>query len=93
MAFYKLDAAHMMTSPGLAWQAALKMTDVKLDLFTDLDMHLFIERGIRGGVSMITHRHSKANIPGCPDYNPQEMNKHILYLDANNLYGKFVYFF
>ncbi|GBN96254.1 hypothetical protein AVEN_38661-1 [Araneus ventricosus] len=41
--FYQLDAAHMLTSPGLAWQAALKMTDVKLDLFTDINMHLFIE--------------------------------------------------
>ncbi|KAG8173099.1 hypothetical protein JTE90_011716 [Oedothorax gibbosus] len=50
-------------------------------------MHLFIEKGTRGGVSMITHRHSKANIPGTIGYNAQEENRHILYLDANNLYG------
>ncbi|GBL79964.1 hypothetical protein AVEN_28998-1 [Araneus ventricosus] len=86
--FYQLDAAHMMTSPGLAWQAALKMTDVKLDLFTDIDMHLFIEKGIRGGVSMISHRHSEANHPQCPNYDASEANKYITYLDANNLYGQ-----
>ncbi|GBL85266.1 hypothetical protein AVEN_145574-1, partial [Araneus ventricosus] len=85
--FYQLDAAHMLTSPGLAWQAALKMTDVKLDLFTDIDMHLFIEKGIRGGVSMISHRHSEANHPQCPNYDASEANKYITYLDANNLYG------
>ncbi len=87
--FYKLDASHMMTSPGLAWQAALKMTDVKMDLLKDLDMHLFIEKGIRGGVSMITHRHSRANHPQCPTYDSTKPEKHILYLDANNLYGRF----
>lgn len=86
---YKLDTAHMMTSPGLAWQAALKMTDVQLDLFTDIDMHLFIEKGTRGGVSMISHRYSKANIPGTEDYDVTEPNRHILYLDANNLYGMY----
>lgn len=85
--FYGLDAGHMLTSPSLAWQAALKMTDVKLDLFTDYDMHLLIEKGIRGGVSMISHRHSKANNPACPQYDPTKERKYITYLDANNLYG------
>ncbi|GBM23420.1 hypothetical protein AVEN_188767-1 [Araneus ventricosus] len=84
--FYQLDAAHMLTSPGLAWQAALKMTDVKLDLFTDINMHLFIEKGIRG-VSMISHRHSEANHPQCLNYDASEANKYITYLDAINLYG------
>ncbi|GBN47956.1 hypothetical protein AVEN_10328-1 [Araneus ventricosus] len=75
----------MLTSPGLAWQAALKMTDVKLDLFTDINMHLFIEKGIRGGVSMISHRHSEANHPQCPNYDSSKANKYITYLDENNL--------
>lgn len=45
--FYELDAAHMSTSPGLAWQATLKMTDVKLNLFTEYDMHLLVEKDLR----------------------------------------------
>ena len=85
--FYKIDPAHHYTAPGLAWQAALRMSEVKLELFTDLDMHLFIERGIRGGVAMISHRHSRANNNDVPGYDNSEPNKYILYLDANNLYG------
>ncbi|GBN30478.1 hypothetical protein AVEN_138087-1 [Araneus ventricosus] len=76
--FYQLDAAHMLTSLGLEWQVALKMTDVKLDLFTDIDMHLFIEKGIHGGVSMISHRHTEANHPQCPNYDSSEAFKYYL---------------
>lgn len=86
---YGLDAAHMMTAPGLAWQAALKMSEVESELFTDIDMHLFIERGTRGGVSMISNRYSKANVPDIVGYDATEPNRHILYLDANNLYGMY----
>ncbi|GBN71512.1 hypothetical protein AVEN_259249-1 [Araneus ventricosus] len=50
--------------------------------------HLFIEKGIRRGVSMISHRHSEANHPQCPNYDASEANKYITYLDANNLYGR-----
>ena len=55
---YGLDLAHNYTFPGLSWQAALKMTDVELDLLTNIDQHLFIEEGIRGGVTMIIHRYA-----------------------------------
>ena len=51
---YGLDPAHYYTSPGLSWDALLKKTRVELDLFTDLEMHLFVERGMRGETSMIT---------------------------------------
>ena len=47
--YYGVDLAHNYTSPGLSQQAALKMMDVELDLFTDIDKHLFIEDVIRGG--------------------------------------------
>ena len=58
---YKLDPAHYYTAPGLSWDACLKMTDVKLELLTDVNMLLMVEKGIRGGVSMISNRYGKAN--------------------------------
>ena len=58
---YELDPAWYFTSPGLAWDAALKITKVKLELLTDIDMLQMIEKGTRGGVSMISNRLGKAN--------------------------------
>ena len=84
---YNLDPCHFYTSPGLAWQACLKMTEVELELLTDPDMYLFIEEGLRGGISMISNRYSKANNPYVPDYDPTQENSHVMYFDANNLYG------
>ena len=69
---YKLDFSHYITAPALSWDAMLKMTDVKLRLLTDSDMHLFFEEGIRGGVSMITDRYAKANHKYMKDFNPKE---------------------
>ena len=60
---YALDPAHYYTSPGLSWDALLKKTGVELELFTDLEMHLFVERGMRGGISMVSKRYAKANNP------------------------------
>ena len=51
---YGLDPAHYYTSPGLAWDACLKITEVELELLSDVDMLLMIEKGIRGGVSMVS---------------------------------------
>ena len=59
--YYKLDPAHFYTAPGLSWAAFLKMTKVELELLTDVDMHLFIEEGLRGGISVICNGYSKAN--------------------------------
>ena len=53
---YRLDPAWYFTSPGLAWDAALKLTKVKLELLSDYDMILMIKHGIRGGISMISNR-------------------------------------
>ena len=58
---YNLDPVHYYTAPGLAWDAALKLTEVKLELLSDPDMLLMVEKGIRGGVSMISNRYGKAN--------------------------------
>ncbi len=84
---YGLDALHYYTSPGLAWDAMLKFTGIELDLISDQDMYLMIEKGIRGGVSSIMKRYSKANHKYLDDYDPKKPSQHILYLDANNLYG------
>ena len=84
---YGLDPAHYCTSPGLSWDALLKKTGVELEFFTDIEMHIFVERGMRGGISMVSKRYAKANNPLVPDYDPSKPNKFIMYLDANNLYG------
>ena len=57
---YKLDPCHYFTSPGLSWSAMLKMTNIELELMTDVDMFQFIEKGMRGGVSYIANRYGKA---------------------------------
>ena len=85
---YKLDPARCYTSPGLSWDALLKMTKVKLELSNDPDMVLMFEKGIRGGVSMISKRYTKANNPYMgEEYDSDKPTKYITYLDANNLYG------
>ena len=58
---YELDPAHFLSLPGLAWQACLKKTNIKLELLTDYDMLLMVEEGIRGGICHSIHRHAKAN--------------------------------
>ena len=82
-----MDPAHYLTSPGLSWDALLKKTGVELELLTDIDMHLVMERGMRGGISMVSKRYAKTNNPYVPGCDPSKPNKFIMYLDANNLYG------
>ena len=84
---YGLDPAHYYTAPGLSWDALLKKTGVELELLTEYDQHLFIEKGMRGGISMVSKRHARANNPRVEGYDPEKPNSHIVYLDANNLYG------
>ena len=84
---YGLDPVHYYSAPGLSWDALLKKTGVELELLTDLDMHLFIERGMRGGISMASKRYAKANNPLVEGYDPAQPTSYITYLDANNLYG------
>ena len=84
---YELDPAHFVSLPGLAWQACLKKTNIKLELLTDYDMLLMVEKGIRGGIRHSIHRYAKANNKYMQNYNNNEESLYIQYLDANNLYG------
>ena len=87
MQYYKLDPCHYFTSPGLSWDAMLKMTNIKLELMTDIDMFQFIEKSMHGGVSYIANRYGKANNKYMKEYDEKAPSKYIMYLDANNLYG------
>ena len=84
---YKLDPAWYYTTPDLSWDALQKKTEIELDLLSDINMILFVEAGIRGGVSMISNRYGKANNKCMENYNHNEESKFITYLDANNFYG------
>ena len=63
------------------------MSKVNLELITDKDIYNIIDTSIRGGVSMISTRHAKANNPSLPSYDPELSRRDLIYLDANNLYG------
>ncbi|KYN11002.1 hypothetical protein ALC57_16854 [Trachymyrmex cornetzi] len=99
---YGLDPAYYYTLPGFTWDAMLKHTRVKFELLTDIDMVMFIERGIRGGLSQCTNRYARANneyMPQCSGRYTQANNKYmcsydsskpssyLMYYDVNNLYG------
>ena len=87
MEYYGLDPCHYFSAPGLSWDACLKMTDIKLELISDIDMYNFIEKGLRGGLSVIAHRKATANNKYMKNYDVNKPMTYIPYLDANNLYG------
>ncbi|XP_031619421.1 uncharacterized protein LOC116338364, partial [Contarinia nasturtii] len=84
---YNLDPAHYFTAAGLSFDAMLKQTKVEIELLTDVDMLMFMEKGVRGGISQCSKRYSKANNKYINDYDATKESKYIMYLDANNLYG------
>ena len=82
---YELDLVKFLSVPGLAWQAALKKTEVKLELLTDIDMLLMVEKGIRGGICHAAHWYAKANNKHVKDYNKNK-ESYLNYWDVNDLY-------
>ena len=84
---YGLDPFYFYSASGLAWQACLKKTDVKLELLPDYQMLLMVEAGIRGGMCQSTHRYSKANNKYMKNCYKKIESSYLTYLDANNLYG------
>ena len=82
--YYGLDTCHYFRSPELSWDAMLKMTDIKLEKISDINKYLFIEKGLRGGVSYFAKRYTKANNKYINDYHPKKSSTFISYLDINN---------
>ena len=85
--YYRLDPCHYFSSPGLGWDAMLKVTNIKLEKIPDIDKYLFIEKGLRQGISYIAKKYAKANNTHINDYDPKKQSTLISYLDMNNLYG------
>ena len=84
---YQLDPAYFLSAPGFSWQACLKKAKVELELLTDIDTLLMIEKDIRGGIFQATHGYAKANNKYMKNYDKNIESSYIEYLDANNLYG------
>ena len=76
--YYGLDPCHYFSSLGLSWDAMLKMTIIQLEKIDNVDVHLFLEKGMRGGVGYISKRYAKS-----------DESTEIMYWDMNNLYDEF----
>ena len=87
MVTYGLDPANYYTLPGYSWGCLLKCTNIRLEQITEANLYLFIEKELRGGISMVSHRHAIANNGYMQNFDPSQPNSYLMYLDANNLYG------
>ena len=85
--YYGLDPCHYFSSPGLSLIVMLKMTEIELELNSDIGMYLLIEKGIGEGISYIAKRFSKSNNKYMQSYDDKKPSKYITYLNAHNLYG------
>ena len=87
MNHYGLDPTYYFSAPGHAWDAALKIVKVQLELLSDPDMSIMIESGIRGGIATISHHHAKPNNKYMgTEFDPAEESKFISHLESNNLF-------
>ena len=84
---YKTDPAKLLSAAGLTWQAALKKIKVILDLLTDINMLLMVEKGIRGGIGSSVNWFAKANNKYIKSYDKNKEPFYIQHWDVNNLYG------
>ena len=84
---YKLHPAHFLSALRLAWEACLKTTKTKIELLTDIDMLLMVEKVIREGICHAIHRYGKANNKYMKHSDKNKELSYRMYLDENNLYG------
>ena len=84
--YYGLCPNHHLSTPTLSWNAMLNMTKIKLELISDLYIHIFFENGMRGRVSYSSNRYRKANNKYLKSYYPKQESKDIIYLNAKYLY-------
>ena len=85
---YDLDPVFYFSTPHFTFDAFLKMTNVQLDLITDVNQYLFLCKAIRGGICQASKRYAKANNPQLENFQSKKKESYLLYIDANNLYGK-----
>ena len=85
---YELDPAYFLSAPGLAQQECLKKTGVKLELLTDIDMLIMVEKRTRGGICHAINRYAKANNKYMKNYDKNKKSSYLMHLDTNNLYGQ-----
>ena len=86
---YGLDPVHFYTAPALSWSAGLKFTKIKLEIPLDVNMHIFFDLGLRGGISMVVEHFARANNKYMEElFDPETLQSFIQLVDANNLYGK-----
>ena len=84
---YKLDPAKLLLAPRLAWKPALQKTKIKLDLLTDIDMLLMVDKGIRGEISHSIYWYAEANNKYMNYYDKSKDSSDIQYGDVSNLSG------
>ena len=83
---YRLNPAHFLSAPGLAWQSCLRKTELELELLTDIDMLLMVKKGIRGKICQAIHKYAKADNKYMNNYDKSIEASYLMCLDANNLY-------
>ena len=85
---YNIDPCYYFSAPHFTFDAFLRHSSLTLELLSDINQYLFIIKGIRGGMSMVSKRHAVANNKYVEGYNSSKSSSFILYLDANNLHGR-----
>ena len=71
--FYRINTSHYFSSPGLSWDAMLKMTGVKQEKMLDIDINLLIKKGLKGGISFIAKRSIEENNKCRRNYDPTKL--------------------